>query len=106
MGPALLLHPSVDKFGTKIQAAHRIPDQVGGRIGALVIGVGRLELRVLHLHKTERRIRSYGRGPVMLITAIGCKEGSARSDRFVADMGAASRPRAAVSPTYRAIPWP
>src|SRR6476660_7604499 len=74
MEPALLLHPSVDELRAKIQAAHRIPDNVGGRIGALVVGVGRLKRRVLHLHKTNRRVRSYCRRPVVLVTAIRCKD--------------------------------
>ncbi len=59
MGPALLLHPSVEKLRTQIQAAQRIPDDVDGRVGALVIGVEPAGSSVLHLHKTNRRIRSH-----------------------------------------------
>src|SRR5215472_2247950 len=73
-GPALFLHRAVEKLGAKIEAAHRIPDQVDRRIATLVIGVGRLERSVLYLHKASRRTRSYYRGPVMLITAIRSKQ--------------------------------
>ena len=57
-GPAPLLHPPVEKLGAKIEAAHRVPDQVDRRIATLVIGVGRLERGVLYLHKANRRTRS------------------------------------------------
>lgn len=53
-GSIFVLHPSVDKLGTDIQAAHGIPDQVGGRIDAVVIGAARLERSVRDLHETKR----------------------------------------------------
>src|SRR5262249_657925 len=74
LGPVLLFHPSVDTLDTEIQAAHNIPDQVGRRVGALVIGAARLEVSVLQLHEPKGRVRSNHRGPVMLITTVGCEE--------------------------------
>src|SRR5579871_194405 len=74
LSPVLLLHPSIKKLCTKIQAAKRIPNDVARRISALVKRIARLERSVLQLHKPKHRVRSNRSDPVMLITDKWRKE--------------------------------
>src|SRR5215472_17340383 len=73
--PTLLSHPSIHKLSTERQATVRIPNDIGGGVAALMVGVFRQEGRILDLQPAECRAGSNRLRPVVLVTDPGSKRG-------------------------------